>query len=197
MTATDATVLYLSSRKAVGACGGEAATSCAVIVGPLALSSDDAVRLCWRRAGHASDSRQRFLQGAVGINQGGSMREQTLRLGLIVFCSALVATTGAAIANERGEQVFRRCQACHTLEEGGAQIRGPNLHGMFGRKAGTGSYAFSNALKESGVIWTEETLEQFLSEPRTFIPGNTMAAPAIRKPEDRRDLITYLRDATK
>jgi cytochrome c len=125
------------------------------------------------------------------------MRKRTSPFNLVVVCSALAATTGTAVANERGEQVFRRCQACHTLEEGGAQIRGPNLHGMFGQKAGTGNYAFSRALKESGVIWTEETLEQFLAEPRAFIPGNTMASPAVRKPEDREALITYLRDATK
>ena len=75
---------------------------------------------------------------------------------------------------------------------------GPNLHGMFGRKAGTkGDYAFSDALKMSDVTWTEETLEQFLAEPKTYIPGNTMAAPAIRNPEDRANLTAYLRDVTR
>jgi cytochrome c len=126
------------------------------------------------------------------------MRIQTVNLCLIILCSTFAAMSGTAAANERGEKVFRRCQACHTLEDGGQELRGPNLHGVFGRQAGTkDGYKFSNAFEASEVTWTEKTLDQFLAEPRTFIAGNKMAFPAVRKPEDRADLIAYLREATK
>ena len=141
----------------------------------------------------------RLYNKAVPMHaEGGSMRIRTANLCLVILCSAFAAMSGTAAANERGEKIFRRCQACHTLEDGGQQSKGPNLHGLFGREAGTkGGYKFSDAFKWSEVTWTETSLDQFLAEPRTFITGNKMVFPAMRKPEDRVNLIAYLRRATK
>ena len=139
-----------------------------------------------------------YNKAALMHAKGRKMRIQTVNLCLIILCCTFAAMSGTAAANERGEKIFRRCQACHTLEDGGHESRGPNLHGLFGRKAGTkAGYTFSNAFEASDVTWTEKTLDQFLAEPRPFIPGNKMVFPAIRKPEDRANLIAYLREATK
>ncbi|MDO1559891.1 cytochrome c family protein [Brevundimonas sp. 2R-24] len=97
---------------------------------------------------------------------------------------------------ENGQRVFARCRSCHTLPEGGPDAVGPNLYGLFGRPAAThGAYRYSDALKASGWIWTAETLDPWIENPRQALPGNKMTFAGIRDAEDRRDLIAYLRVA--
>ncbi|MCP5364712.1 MAG: c-type cytochrome [Hyphomicrobiales bacterium] len=110
-----------------------------------------------------------------------------------------MATSLAAAADmSRGERLFMRCERCHSLEPGGSTEDGPSLHGVFGRKAGTANgFAFSEALKSSEVVWTDETLDQFLADPKAFIPDNTMNMPPVRKPEDRADVIAILHEKLK
>jgi len=96
-----------------------------------------------------------------------------------------------------GQRVFNQCRACHTLDPGKNRV-GPSLAGVFGRKAGTlEGFNFSKAMRESGVVWDEETLDQYLAKPRDFMPGNRMSFAGLRKPEQRADLIAYLKEATK
>ncbi|RMF95963.1 MAG: cytochrome c family protein [Gammaproteobacteria bacterium] len=98
---------------------------------------------------------------------------------------------------KRGETLFLQCRACHSVGEGEPHKVGPNLHGVFGRRAGTQpGFAYSEALKESGVTWTPETLDRWLERPSEFIPGNKMVFIGIRDPADRAALIAWLRDAT-
>ena len=127
------------------------------------------------------------------------MRSNSIAIGgLLLLAGSL--TGGPALAGDpaRGEKVFKRCQACHTLEAGGATTRGPNLHGLFGREAGTAGYdKYSEAFKTSGIVWTAETLDEFLAKPKQLIPGNTMAFSRLRKEDQRADLIAYLEQATK
>ncbi len=118
-----------------------------------------------------------------------------LALGSVTFASVSHAEGDAA----KGKKLFNRCKACHTLENGGANRTGPNLHGLFGSTAGTheGYKSYSDALKSSGVVWTEETIDKWIENPRTFIPGSKMIFVGLRKPEQRADIIAYLKEATK
>lgn len=98
-----------------------------------------------------------------------------------------------------GERQFaRKCSICHALTEGSARKAGPTLHAVFGRRAGTlPDYPYSETLTGSDIIWTEETIDQlFLDGPDHFIPGSKMPMQVIAKPEDRSDLVDYLKSAT-
>lgn len=107
------------------------------------------------------------------------------------------ALSKAGDANN-GERVFGRCRACHLLT-GNQPRSGPNLKNIFGRPAGTtpGFSSYSKALRESGIVWNERSLDEWISSPVDFLPGNKMNLAPIRSAQDRMDLIAYLRKATK
>lgn len=94
---------------------------------------------------------------------------------------------------DNGGRIFRRCQACHTVEEGGRNMVGPNLHGVFGREAGhKDDFRYSPAMSESEVVWSAETLDAYLTNPREYMPGNRMSFAGLRAEQDRHDLIAWL-----
>ena len=97
---------------------------------------------------------------------------------------------------EKGRKVFIRCQACHSLKEGQNRV-GPSLHGIIGRKAGSlASFTrYSPAMKSADVVWNDETLNEYLKNPRAFLPGNAMPFPGLPKEEDRENLIAFLKQA--
>lgn len=99
----------------------------------------------------------------------------------------------------RGQRVFnQQCRACHTLDKGGAQTAGPNLHGLFGRKAGTGEgYAFSDAMKNSGIVWDDATLTEYNRDPKGKVPGTKMVFNGVKQAGQLADLVAYLKEATK
>ena len=104
------------------------------------------------------------------------------------------AYASADLAN--GQAKFAFCQSCHTVAAGGPNITGPNLHGVFGRKAGSvASYNYSNAVKASDLVWNDETLDQWLTNPQAFIPGQKMNFK-VANPQDRADIIAYLKTLT-
>jgi cytochrome c len=99
---------------------------------------------------------------------------------------------------DNGRRVFARCRSCHTITEGGANMTGPNLHAVFGRKAGSKTgYNYSNALKQSDFGWDPQAIDHWLQNPRTFLPGNKMSFPGIPDAEDRRDVIAFLMVETR
>ena len=94
----------------------------------------------------------------------------------------------------KGEKVFAKCVACHTINEGGANGIGPNLYETVGEAVATGKagFAFSDALKSKGGTWDFATLDAWLKSPREFAPGTKMTFAGLSKPEDRANLIAYL-----
>jgi len=95
----------------------------------------------------------------------------------------------------RGEQIYHRCQGCHSID---ANRVGPRHAGLFGRHAGSlDDYNYSDAMRASGVVWNETTLDQFLTAPRKFIPGTKMPFAGIPDAQERADLIAYLKQATE
>eukprot|EP00695_Tsukubamonas_globosa_P000140 TRINITY_DN110_c0_g1_i3.p1 TRINITY_DN110_c0_g1~~TRINITY_DN110_c0_g1_i3.p1 ORF type:complete len:104 (+),score=59.44 TRINITY_DN110_c0_g1_i3:72-383(+) len=99
---------------------------------------------------------------------------------------------------ENGEKLFKtRCAQCHTLNKGGSNKTGPNLHGLFGRVTGAvEGFSYSPANKSAGVTWTEQTLFDYLENPKKFMPGNKMAFAGFKKAEERNDIIAYLKVST-
>jgi cytochrome c len=97
----------------------------------------------------------------------------------------------------RGEAKFQDCAACHKLEAGANNV-GPSLHGIFTRKAGElADFRYSPAIKRSGITWTPETLDKFITDPQAAVPGNRMPYAGMASASDRADLIAYLQNATK
>jgi cytochrome c len=98
---------------------------------------------------------------------------------------------------ENGRRKFGMCRSCHTIVEGGANLTGPNLHGVFGRKAGAlEGYNYSEVVKNAGFVWDAEHLDKWLAEPRTFLPGTKMSFAGLKNEKDRIDLIAYLKVET-
>ena len=98
---------------------------------------------------------------------------------------------------ENGERQARVCRACHVLTEGGANMLGPSLHGIFGTRAGSREgFQYSEALRSAGFVWTPRALDAWLAQPGRFLPGNRMVFAGVSEVVDRRDLIAYLLRAT-
>lgn len=110
---------------------------------------------------------------------------------LLAALAALVATP--ALAQQDAGQVYfqRNCQMCHAIAPGKAGVMAPNLRKLAGRKAGSGAYAYSSALKASKIIWTRETLQTFLAAPAKVVPGTRMLV-AIADPQKRAAVVDYL-----
>ena len=113
----------------------------------------------------------------------------------------LVLAAGNALAegdDTRGERLFnQQCKACHTLEQGGHNLVGPNLHGLFGRKAGNADYQYSEAMKKSGIVWDDKTVTEYLKDPKAKVPGTKMTYIGLRQEQQQQDMIAFLRKATQ
>jgi len=97
-----------------------------------------------------------------------------------------------------GEQVFRRCVACHTIDKGGSNGIGPNLHGVVGRAvASHAGFSYSGAMKAKGGVWTDAALDTYLEAPMKAVPGTRMAFAGVNDATDRKALILYLDEQSK
>jgi cytochrome c len=114
--------------------------------------------------------------------EGGEEAEQPI--------AALLASADPA----KGEAVFAKCTSCHTINQGGANGIGPNLHGVVGEGIGVGAggFAFSDALKSKGGNWTFEALNDWLKSPKAYAPGTKMTFAGLGKAEDRANLIAWM-----
>ncbi len=116
-----------------------------------------------------------------------------LAVGALAICVAGPAV--AAPDAVRGEQIYVRCEACHAL----AYDRvGPRHCGLFGRRAGSvPGFAYSKAMKDSGIVWNDKTLDRFLASPLKMVPGTAMTYDGVPDAKDRADLLAYLKGVDK
>jgi cytochrome c len=104
-----------------------------------------------------------------------------------------VETPAIAPTAAMGEQVFKRCVACHTIDAGGRNGIGPNLHGVVGRAvASHPGFSYSGAMKAHGGVWDDAALDTYLKQPMKAVPGTRMAFAGIPDDADRKALILYL-----
>ena len=93
-----------------------------------------------------------------------------------------------------GQAKFALCKSCHTAIEGGGDMTGPNLYGVFGRRAGTkAGFVYSDPLKASGITWDADKLNAWITSPKTLVPGTKMTYIGMEDAKSRTDLIAYLK----
>lgn len=121
------------------------------------------------------------IEGVVVEGEGGGEAEQPI--------AAFLQAADPA----KGEQVFKKCAACHNADPGGANALGPALYGVMGNPvASHPGFAFSDALKSKGGTWDWETMSAWLSNPKKFAPGTKMTFAGLGNPEDRANLMAFL-----
>jgi cytochrome c len=117
-----------------------------------------------------------------------------IRVVVLIVVAISVPRFARAADPESGEKVFKRCLACHAVGEDAKPGVGPVLNGLVGRKAGTyPGFKYTEANKNSGFIWDEPTLANYLKNPRAAIPGTSMTFLGIKKEDEIEDLIAYLK----
>jgi len=117
-------------------------------------------------------------------------------MGTMLVSPSVAAPPAPAGNAEKGKAVFARCAACHRIDPTAVGGMGPNLSGVHGRKAGMlKGYTYSPAMKASGLQWDDATLSRFLSAPTKVVPGTKMMAPPVGDPQDRANVIAYLKTA--
>jgi cytochrome c len=122
-------------------------------------------------------------------------------LGLTSLLLTAGFLSGQALAGDAGagKVVFRKCQTCHSIEEGQSRV-GPSLYGVAGRTPGATAYRYSKAMTvfgESGAVWDEATLDVFLTSPRMLVKGTKMGFQGLSDAIQREDLIAYLKSVAK
>jgi cytochrome c len=129
---------------------------------------------------------------AAGLRARVSGRNPAVLAGSIALLA--IALPQASLAGgdaARGAKVYQDCMICHSLDQN--EI-GPRHRGVFGRKAGAiGDYAYSAALKASGIVWNETTLDRWLTDPPALVPGTKMAF-SLEDAQDRADVIAFLKE---
>ena len=120
-------------------------------------------------------------------------------LPLIALGFALSTTPALASGDvAAGEKVFKKCKACHVVDAEKHKT-GPHLVNIMGRAAGSaaGYKKYSKAMKSSGIVWNEETLDGYLEKPKAYVRGTRMVFPGLRKDRDRANVIAYLKSYSK
>jgi len=116
--------------------------------------------------------------------------------GVLSAAATVLMFAGAATAGDAaaGKSVFAsQCAMCHTVNAGGPNLLGPNLHGIVGRTAGTlKGYNYSPAMKATGFVWTPEKLTTYLPAPTALVPGNKMPYAGLRPAQKVDDLVAFL-----
>jgi len=115
---------------------------------------------------------------------------------IVSAAAALLASVSHAGAQDvaAGEKSFNKCRACHQVGPTAKSLAGPKLNGLFGRKAGTvEGFKYSDANKNSGVVWDEAVFAKYIKDPKAFMPGNKMVFPGIKDDAEIANLTAFLK----
>ena len=139
---------------------------------------------------------KKFVKGTKMSFVG--LRKATQRADILAYFRTLTDAAPEQISAGnavRGEAVAaKQCQICHSFNEGGKMVLGPNLFGIFGAPAGAvDGYKYSAALSASGITWTDANLTEFMADPEQFIKGTKARFPGVKSPKKRADIIAYLK----
>lgn len=157
------------------------------------------------RAGMAGTCLAALLLWGCGPGSGTADRQPAITAAMIDEQTVLETEEYLSAAPyveadpERGRSLYLQCRACHAIEAGGPTLAGPNLHGVFGRPAGSvPDFPYSEVLRDAGFVWTPRAMDSWITNPYLFLPGNRMSYAGMRRAEDRRDLIAWmLREASR
>jgi cytochrome c len=117
------------------------------------------------------------------------MLRWVLAAGLMIAAPAVASAQDA----EAGKKVFTKCAPCHSIGPGATNKVGPNLNGLFGRKAGTeAGFNYSDAMKNAGWNWDEAIFKEYITDPKKKVPGNKMLFPGVKDELERDDLAAYV-----
>jgi cytochrome c len=140
---------------------------------------------------------------AALVSEGGDTRSRrekpmktTLAIEGLVLTLVVAAMAQAAQAQDvaAGEQSFKKCQICHRIGEGAKNFAGPELNGLDGRHSGSAAgFSYSDANKNSGIVWSEATFKDYIKDPRAKIPGTKMIFPGIKNEKEIGDLWAYIK----
>lgn len=126
------------------------------------------------------------------------LKKATQRADLLAYFETLRSGDSAQglIGNvEDGKKVaVKHCNVCHTFEKGGKLVFGPNLYDMVGKPAASiDGFKYSDALKSSGLVWTDKNIVGFLANPEQFLPGTTARFPGLKSAKDKADILAYMK----
>lgn len=189
---TRSSLIAAVSALALAACGGAGEPAPEEDMAP----EGDAASHSRVETGHGPEEPARATAGENAAGQTGDEPAAADATGMSEEAQTILADFGEPYVSanlENGARVFRRCAACHTLEQGARHLVGPNLYGVFGREAGTAEgFRYSGAVENADFRWTPQRLDEWLANPREFLPGNRMAFPGLRDPQDRTDVIAHV-----
>lgn len=144
----------------------------------------------------ASSDGERSNSAAESAASVASTTAQPAEAADTMDVAAILAALGPDYADanlDNGRRQYRRCQSCHTLNEGGRHTVGPNLHGIIGQAAASAErFSYSNQLAEAGLVWDAATLDAWIENPRGLVPGNRMSFVGLRDAAARRDVIAHI-----
>lgn len=116
-----------------------------------------------------------------------------MRVSIAIVAFATSARVAAAGDIAAGQTVFKKCMPCHSIGETGKNMVGPVLNGLKGRKSGSvAAYNYSDANKNSGIVWDEAPFKEYIKDPKAKIPGTKMVFPGIKNEKDADDLWSFL-----
>ena len=119
---------------------------------------------------------------------------------ILTVVAAAVTLPGVASAQDaaggapaKGEQIFKQCMTCHRIGPDAKNKLGPEMNGIDGRHSGTApNFNYSDANKNSGIVWNETTFKQYIADPKAMVPGTKMFFPGIKNPQEVNDLWAYV-----
>lgn len=167
------------------------------LIGAAALSLVLAVAACSPAAENAAEAPEAAESAEAPAEEAAPAPEAAEAAAPAATLIALNITdaSGAQLSGDtaRGQRIFAQCATCHSPEAGVNRV-GPSLHGIIGRRAGTvAGFRYSDANRNSGITWTEQELFTYLENPRARVPGTIMAFVGLRNPQQRADVIAYLK----